>query len=160
VSTNPAPQAALPYGTLALLAAAGALYVAMLANTSFSSGGPGAMSDALASLFFTIALFVALAVLLAAGGIMGAMPRWSAIAAVFLVPLSGVATFVAIDMCSRHIKWAIVFPIVLPLVIALYALWARMPRLRAAIDIRQMSVAAWSAVFVLSVAALLAASIV
>ena len=67
------------------------------------------------------------------GGPGGNFPatRWSAIVAVFVVPLSGVAAFVAIDMCSRHMQWAIIFPAALPLLIASYAMWARLPRLRA-----------------------------
>jgi len=85
------------------------------------------------------------------------MPRWARFVAVFLVPLSGVATFAAIDMCSRHIKWAIVFPLVLPLLIAVYASWIRMPALRAVVSAEHMSTIAWALVLVLSGAALLAA---
>jgi hypothetical protein len=55
------------------------------------------------------------------GGLMGEMSRWSAIVAVMLVPLSGVAASVAIDRCSRHIQCAIAFPATLPLLIAAYA---------------------------------------
>ena len=67
---------------------------------------------------------------------------------------------VAIDMCSRHIKWAIVFPVALPLLLAAYALWARLPRLRAAIPAEPMSTATWTLVLVLSGTALLTASII
>ena len=105
-------------------------------------------------------LSIALAVLLIAAGVSGAMPRWVMFAALFLVPFSGVAAFVAIDMCSRHIKWAIVFPVVLPLLIAAYALWARLPQLRAAIPAGPMSATVWALVLVLSGAALLTASII
>jgi hypothetical protein len=100
-----------------------------------------------------------LAILVAVGGVMGDLPRWAGIAAVFLLPLSGVATFVAIDMCSRRIKWAIAFPVVLPLLIALDAVWTRMPRFQAAMSAKWMSTGLWGLVFVLSVAALWAASI-
>jgi len=89
----------------------------------------------------------------------GAEPR-NRFVAVFLVPFSGIATFTAIDMCSRHIKWAIVFPIVLPLLVAIYAMWARFPALRAAIPGEPMSAAIWALVLVLSGAALLTASII
>jgi hypothetical protein len=156
-----APQRSFPFGTILLLAIAGALYIAVLGTTSFSSGGgDAAFGRAMASLFFTAALWIALALLVVVGSAMGAMPRWAGVAATFLLPLSGVATFVAIDMCSRHIKWAIVFPVVLPLLIAVYALWARLPRFRAAIPTGQAAAVIWSLILVLSGAALLAASII
>ena len=91
---------------------------------------------------------------------MGDMPQWVRFVAVFLLPLAGIATFTAIDMCSRHIKWAIAFPIVLPLLVAIYAVWVRFPRYRAAIPIEPMSAAIWALVLVLSGAALLTASII
>lgn len=155
------PPRSFPFGTILLLAIAGVLYVAMLGTISFSAGGgDAAFGKALASLFATVGLWIALAVLLIAAGVSGAMPRWVVFAAVFLVPLSGVAAFVAIDMCSRHIKWAIVFPVVLPLLIAAYALWARLPGLRAKISAEPMSATTWALVLVLSGAALLTASII
>jgi len=42
-------------------------------------------------------LWVALALLLVVGGVMGEMPRWAAVLAVIVHPLSGVGAFVAID---------------------------------------------------------------
>jgi hypothetical protein len=154
-------QRSFPFGTAVLLAAVFALYVAMLGTTSFSTGtGDASFGQGMASLFFTLGLWIALIVLLVAGAVMGEMPRWAVFVAVFLVPFSGAATFTAIDMCSRHIKWAIVFPVVLPLLIAVYALWARTPRLRAVIAIEPMSATIWALVLVLSGAALLTASII
>lgn len=155
------PQRSFPIGTLLLLAIACGFYVAMLGSISFSTGvGDASFGQAIASLFFTAGLWIALAVLLIAAGMMGEMPRWVAFAAVFLLPLAGVATFTAIDMCSRHIKWAIVFPIVLPLLVAAYAMWARVPKFRAAISAEPMSAGIWALVLVLSGAALLTASII
>lgn len=155
------PPRSFPFGTILLLGVAGALYVAMLGTISFSAGGgDAAFGKALASLFATLGLWIALAVLLIAAGLMGEMPRWIVFAAVFLVPLAGIATVTAIDMCSRHIKWAIVFPVVLPLLVAIYALWARLPALRAAVPIEPMSAIVWALVLVLSGAALLTASII
>lgn len=133
----------------------------MLGSISFSAGGGDAsFGKAIASLFFTVGLWISLAVLLAVGGVMGEMPRWAVFIAVFLVPLAGAATFTAIDMCSRHIKWAIVFPIALPLLVAGYAIWIRTPQCRAAISAETMSAAVWALVLVLSMAALLTASII
>lgn len=155
------PQRFFPFGTVLLLVVAGVLYVAMLGTISFSSGGgDAAFGRAMASFFATAGLWIALILLLIAAGISGEMPRWAVFIAVFLVPLSGVAATVAIDMCSRHIKWAIVFPVLLPLLIAAYALWARVPKLRAVIPAEPMSATVWALVLILSGAALLAASII
>ena len=148
-----------PIGAFLLFAVACALYVAMLANAATPlGGGEAAFSDAFASLFLTFALWIVLALLLVNGGLMGEMPRWSAIVAVMLVPLSGIAAFVAIDMCSRHMQWAIVFPATLPPLIAAYAIWARLPRLRAWLPSSSISRAAWIIVLVLSIAPLMLAS--
>jgi hypothetical protein len=158
VSTDLRPERSIPFGTIVVLAITCVLYVAMLGSISFSAGGGDAsFGKAIASLFFTIGVWISLAVLLAVGGVMGAMPRWSAMVAVVLVPLAGVATFTAIDMCSRHIKWAVVFPVSLPLLVALYAIWARMPKFRAAVSATRMSIGVWGSVVILSVVAFLAA---
>jgi len=159
--TAEAEQRSIPFGTILLLAVTCGFYVAMLGSISFSTGvGDASFGQALASLFFTMGCWIALAVLLIAAGLMGEMPRWVRFVAVFLLPLAGIATFTAIDMCSRHIKWAIVFPIVLPLLVAVYAVWARFPACRAAIPIEPMSAAVWALVLVLAGAALLTASII
>jgi hypothetical protein len=159
--TDEAQQRSFPFGTLLLLAVACGFYVAMLGSISFSTGvGEASFGQAIASLFFTAGLWIALAVLLIAASVMGEMPRWVAFVAVFLLPHAGVATVTAIDMCSRHIKWAIVFPIVLPLLVAAYALWVRFPALRSAIPVEPMSAGIWAMVLVLSGAALLTASII
>ena len=156
-----APQRSIPFGTILLLAVACGFYVAMLGSISFSTGvGDASFGQAIASLLFTAALWIALAVLLTAAGMMGEMPRWVAFVALFLLPLAGIATFTAIDMCSRHIKWAIVFPIVLPPLVAGYAVWTRFPACRAAIPAEPMSAAVWALVLVLSGTALLAASVI
>jgi len=155
-----ARQRAFPFGTILLLVIAGALYVAMLSTISFSAGGgDAAFGRAMASLFATTGLWIALVLLLIAAGVMGEMPSWAVFVALFLVPFSGAATFAAIDMCSRRIAWAIIFPLVLPVLIAVYALWIRMARLRAVVSAGHASTAAWALVFVLSGAALLTASI-
>src|SRR3954469_22630015 len=141
----------LPIGLILLLAPACAAYLAMLANAARPMrGGEGAMADALEALFVTLGLWIVLSLLVAAAGIMGAMPRSAGGLAVVLVPLSGVATVVAIDMCSRRIGWAIVFPAVLPLLIALYAVWARPARPPRALPPGRTSPALWATVLILS----------
>ena len=145
-------------GTYLVLALASGLYVAMLLNVQVPAGGGEArIANAYQVLFLTLWLWIVLAVLLGICGVMGEMPRWAGIAAIFLHPLSGVAAFVAIDMAERH-AWAIVFPVLLPLLTALYAMWARLPQLHAKLPAKTMSLAAWGTILVLSIWALVAAA--
>jgi hypothetical protein len=154
---NEAPRRTIPVGTYLVLALACVLYVAMLLNVHVPAGGGEArIANAYQVLFLTLWLWVVLAVLLVMCGVMGEMPRWAGVAAFFLHPLSGVAAFVAIDMAERH-GWAIIFPVVLPLIIALYALWARLPQLHARLPVKSTSLVAWVAILVLSICALVAA---
>ena len=99
----------------------------------------------------TLFLWGALALLLLAGGIMGEMPRWAAILACVALPLSAVGAFIAIDMMSRRAAWALIFPALLPLLIAFYAMWARFPRLHARSPDPMTSVLVWGAILVLSI---------
>ena len=156
--TDSQPRKDLPIGTLILFALAIVLFAAMLANISFSTaGGEASFSQAVGSLLTVFGLWVWLALLLVVCAVLGAMPRWSAVAAFVLVPLSGVAATVAIDMCSRHIRPAIVVPILLPLLIALYAAWARWPGVHARFPAHDVSIAIWGLVFVVSAATLILA---
>jgi len=145
-------------GTIILMVLASALYVAMLTTVSFSAGGGEAgMGQALASFFLTVALWIVLALLVFAAAIMGGIPRRIVVVSALLVPLAGVTTFVAIDMCSRHIKWAVIGPVLLPLLVASYAAVARFTKLRAAFPGNGFNIAVWSAVTSLSLVLLLAA---
>ena len=144
-------------GTIILIVLAAVLYVAMLSTVSFSAGGgDAAMGEAIASFMFTVALWIVLALLIAVAAVMGEMPRRIVIISALLVPLAGLTTFVAIDACSRHIKWAVIGPVLLPLLIASLALVARFAKLRPAGD--GFSFAVCSSVAVLSLVLLVAAA--
>lgn len=146
-----------PVGTIALLAVAGVLYCALLVTSAAPlGGGEEAYSQAWASLLLTFWLWVALAALLLVGGVKGHMPRWAALSALLLHPLSGVAAFAAEDAVSRHVAGAFTIVALLPLVLVGYALWARLPRLRAHLPEFATSATAGAAVLALSVAALMA----
>jgi hypothetical protein len=146
-------------GTIILIVLAAALYVAMLSTVSFSAGGgDAAMGKAIASFMLTVALWVVLALLVGTAAVMGEMPRRIVIISALLVPLAGVTTFVAIDACSRHIKWAVIGPVLLPLLIASLAIVARFPKLRPACSGDGFSFAVCSAVAVLSLVLLVAAA--
>jgi len=135
------------------MALAGPLYVLMIANAlnTRAGGGEASMANAFQALFVTGGLWILLAVMLIAAGIMGSMPRWAAVAWIVLIPFSGVAAFVAIDMCSRNMPGAAIFPALLPLAIAFYATWARSKRLHDGLPPRQTSLLTLGAVLVLSV---------
>ena len=139
---------------------ASALYVAMLSTVSFSAGGgDAAMGDAIASFLFTVALWIVLALLVGAAVIMGEMPRRIAVISALLVPLAGVTTFVAIDACSRHIKWAVIGPVLLPLLVASFAVVARFTKSRTAFPGNRFNIAVCSLITVLSLVLLLAAAV-
>jgi hypothetical protein len=153
-------QRSWPIGLLALLAVAGVLYILMLLNASSqpSGGGEANIAAAVEALFLTAALWVVLACALIVGGVGGTMPRWAGWLAGVLVPMSGVANFVAVDMCSRHMPWAIVFLLLLAPLLAFYAIWARLPWLQAKLPAERTSVAVWAMVFVLSIASFVLAA--
>ena len=152
-SSPPHSTPSAPIGTYLLLAMAAIFYVWLMIILTGPQGGSGEalIGQAIESLFVTLFLWGALALLLFAGGIMGEMPRWAAILACFALPFSGIGAFIAIDMMSRRAAWALIFPALLPLLIAFYALWARFPRLHARFPDPMTSVLVWAAILVLSV---------
>ena len=74
-----------------------------------SGGGESSIAAALEALYLTAALWVVLTCMLIVGGVGGSKPRWAAWLSGILVPASGVANIVAVDMCSHHMPWAVVF---------------------------------------------------
>lgn len=148
---DPSRRTAFAVGTFLLLTVAGVFYVWLLAAVSGPREyGEAAFGQAFEALFLTVFLWSALALLLIVGGVVGEMPRWAAMLALFVHPLSAVGAFVAIDMASRNAGWALAFPGLLPLLIAAYAVWARFPALHRALPPLPASIAAWSAILVLS----------
>jgi hypothetical protein len=161
MSTDSSPLRSLPIGAVLLLAIACFLYLAMMYSIVVPGGiGPeDSLGQAILCLFFTVLLWGVLAILLLVGGVMGEMPGRAAIAAAVLTPLSGIAAFTAIDLYSRHGEWAIVVPALLPPLIALYAMWARLPALRATLPANITGAVIWGAVLVLTIASFVASSI-
>jgi len=139
---------------MALLALAAALYVALLVTSAAPlDGGEAAYSQAWGALLLTSWLWVVLALALVVGAVVGHMPRAAGFAALLLHPVSGVAAFVAIDAVSRHVPGALAIVALLPPLIALYALWARLPSLNASAPAGIVAGAVWGAVALLSAAA-------
>ena len=154
MSISSSPRRSWPIGLLVLLAIAAVLYGLMLANAMYqpSGGGEASLEAAIEGLFVTAGLWIVLAIMVVVGAVQGTMPGWAGGLAGILVPVSGVANFTAVDMCSRHMPWAIVIPILLAPLIAFYAFWAGWPKLHAALPAERISVAVWASIFVLSVA--------
>ncbi|SED58711.1 hypothetical protein SAMN05444161_3531 [Rhizobiales bacterium GAS191] len=158
MSTDPLPQRSLPIDAILVLALACFLYIAMLSSVSRpAGGGESAIGAAIQSFLLLVFLWIALAILLLIGGLRGDMPRWAAILTLILHPLSGIAAFVAIDMYSRHVyshhvAWPLIVPASLPPLIALYAMWARLPALHAALPARATSVVIWGVILILTIA--------
>ena len=147
---------AWPVGTIVLLAIAGCFYLAMLLNIRTSAGGDAVVGEAIAWLFFTFCLWLALSVALVAGAVAGSMP-WPFLWVV-LQPLAGAALIVSGDFYSRHRSALPLEPIVLPLLIGFYALWARLPALGDRLPARSTSLLVWIAVAAISVISLVVAA--
>jgi len=145
---------AAPLGMIALLTLAATLYVALLAISAAPlEGGEASYSQAWGALLLTLWLWVVLALALTVGAVMGRVPLAAGVAALLLHPISGVAAFVAIDAASRHIEGALGIVAALPPLIAFYALWARLPSLRASAPAGIVGAAVWGAVALLSASA-------
>jgi hypothetical protein len=100
-----------------------------------------------------VLLWIVLAILLfRRGGNSQKMPPQALVAAAILLPLSGVAAIYATDLYARYAGWAIVVPASLPPLIALYAMWARLPALHAALLTNIINAAACGAILVLTIA--------
>lgn len=149
----PTKLRSIPFGAIALLAVAATLYVALLANALPLTGGGGEdrISQAFGAFFLTLSLWLVLALLLMVGGVGGKMPRWAAYTAIPLHPLAGVAEAVALDAVSRNVVGAMLFVVLLPLVIAGYAMWARLTVLHKACPPQPVSAAAWGAIALLTI---------
>jgi hypothetical protein len=145
-----------PVGSLILLIVAGFLYLAMVGsltgmNETDAAGRGMAMGF---GTIFGAALWLVLALLLLIAAIHGAMPTMGKIGAAILLPVSAVAASVAADLYSHRTDWAFVIVLVLPLLIAGYALWARVPALHPALPPRQTTALLGSVVVLLCLASL------
>jgi hypothetical protein len=122
-----------PVGSIILLVVAAALYAAML-SCLIDAPNSDAFGRGLALAYGAIlgtALWIVLAVLLVIAAVKGRMPLWAIIGLVVLVPLSCVVMWFAGDAYARGDASAIWVAALLPPLLALYALWARLPALHA-----------------------------
>jgi hypothetical protein len=110
------------------------MVVPSLIGLGKSDAAGNAMSQAFTAMFMFV-LWVLLAVLTLVAWMKGGMPGPAAVAALILVPASGVATFMALDLLSRQsvppYSMPIVIPALVPPLIVAFCLWALFPSLRA-----------------------------
>jgi hypothetical protein len=150
------PLRSPPIGAVTLALLAGLLYFAELAtihDSGLSDPAGNALADAFVALF-AIALWIVLAGLMVVAFKNGKMPTWAAIGALVLLPLSGYASFTAVNLYATNHGWTLIVPTLVPPVIVFYALWIRIPALVAA-----LSEAFASALAGCALVALMAASI-
>jgi hypothetical protein len=105
----------------ALLYAVMALIVAGVRSSDAAGNGLSVAFGA----FFTVALWIALVVLLALARVRGSMPGWGLAALIVLVPLSLIGCFVAVGRFSEGERWALAVVLALPVLLAIYAIWVR-----------------------------------
>ena len=165
MSTDPRAPRMASIGALLLLGFACLLYLALMrdivpspAREFIQRGEPasnaiqGAFTE-LVAFFLIFLLWIVLAILLfRRGGNSHKMPLLALAAAAILLPLSGVAAIYAADLYASYAGWAIVVPALLPPLIALYAMWMRLPALHATLPARVINVAALGAILVLTLA--------
>lgn len=118
-----------PWGTTILLVLAAFLYLAFLANLldmrSSDAAGRG-MALGLAAILGFI-LWLVIASLFAVAVFRGSMPGYAIAAALVFVPLSAIAAASAAGLYNeRQGAWLIAVPLLLPLLLVIYALWARL----------------------------------
>lgn len=132
-----------------------ALTVAGLTSLSGSDAAGNAMSQGFTALF-VIALWIMLAILAIVAYLAKRWPIAAALAALVLVPASGVVTMEALGLLSRpHLApyyWPIVIPTLAPLLIITFCLWSAIPSARAAIPAAYAGGFTWGLVFILCVA--------
>jgi hypothetical protein len=155
---SPKQKRGFPFGTTALLGMAGFFYINMLLNIRSFHGGEGGLGDAIAWFMFTAALWGTLTILLIVGGVMGSMPRPMRWALLALQPLAGAGILVSGDFYSRHIDRPMIEPVLLPLLIAGYAVWARFPALHVKFSPASTSYAVWGSIGIVSIISLVVAA--
>jgi len=150
-----ASSPSFPVGTVFVLLLTAVLYVVMLAKIQFSpTSGDAAVGVAATQFVLLAGVWILLAILLIVGGVKGDMPGFAAVLLVLLLPLSGWATLAMLDQCMRGHVWAASFHVVLPVLLALYALWARFEGLHGVFPPVTTSATLLGGVFVLSIVAL------
>jgi len=128
------------------------LSVATLTDLAGSDAAGNAYAQGFAAIELII-LWLLLTIIAIIAAINGAM-RWiGGIAALILIPVSGLMSGEALDMLSRPqdppYLWPIVIPALAPLLIIAFCLWALLPSLRARISTALATGLAWGTTLIL-----------
>jgi len=136
----------IPLGVLILL-----IWIAQLATLADLNGSDPA-GNALAQAYGAaeiIVLWVLLAVLTIVAWTKGAMPGAAALAALILIPASGLAAITAAELLAEPdavpFMWPIIIPAGVPPLIIAFCFWALLPLSRANIPARVAIGVAWGA---------------
>ena len=131
------------------------LQVASLSGLGHGDAAANGMAQGFTALE-TILLWVLLAILLLVTGVTGRMPWAAAVAAVVLLPASGVAAMSALDLLADNdapsYLWPIITPALVPPIIVFFGFWTLLPALRAAIPAMIAAGVAWGTIALLCVA--------
>jgi hypothetical protein len=143
----------VPYGAIALFAIAFLLYAGLLANllgsrgTDMAGRGMALGFDAIIGLV----LWIVLAGLFALAWFNGRLPGWLAVAALIVLPLSAIAAAAAAGLAEERGWWLMAAPIALPPLLALLALWGRLPALHDVLPVGPTTAVLGGAIVLLTV---------
>jgi hypothetical protein len=150
------PSRALTIAVALLLLLTATLWIGMVASAMTLHGSDAAgngMSQAFAFLL-AVAVWGLLCVLLATAALGGEMPAWAKGAALVLHPVWGLASLATLQVLSNgegRETWLLVVPMLAPLLVMGYALWAFLPSLHRVIPSGVAGGVVWGGVLALSV---------
>lgn len=146
--------------TVILSLIAGLLWLitlSLLGEMTGSDAAGNAMAQGFAALALVV-LWLLLAIMGLIAFLKGAMPRWAAAAMLVLIPASGVASAVALELLTRRglapYSWPMLVPALTPPLIIAFCYWAVLPSLRAWLSAPIMGGAVWGMVLALCLAIL------
>jgi hypothetical protein len=129
-----------------------AYHLALLNSLTGSDAAGNALGKAFAT-FSLIVVWTLLAVLAVTGFLSGRMPAAAAIAALILIPASGFASGLVLDLLTRPntspFMWPIVIPAAVPPLVIAFSFWVLIPSLHEAIPAASAGGIVWGAIFVL-----------
>jgi hypothetical protein len=126
---TPTTSPGFPWGMTILFVLAVLLYGPFITNilTARSSDAAGRGMSLGFAVIQGLVLWIVLASMFAVAILRGAMPSYATAAAIVFLPLSAIAAASAMGLYNdRYGDWLAVVPALLPLLLALYAFWARM----------------------------------
>lgn len=151
-----------PWVTTILLVVVAFLYAVFLANLLGARGSDAAgrgMALGFAALTGLV-LWLVLSALFAVSILNGRMPAYAAASAVVLLPLSAVAAAAAAGLHGDDRgDWLIAVPVLLPPLLAVYALWARLSGLHTILESTATTIVVGGAIVLLTVVPVVLATI-